>query len=148
VTTQPKLGWWLQLVSSSAFANDELPAVVKKHWGTDLIGASVCEIDWEGTPLPDSISMYGTVEDGPPDLGAMAEAVRPYMEDDEYFVFLYSMNPVLSDDGFQCIVITNNTYLVEHGRAFTEGALKMALTTDQWFRKMARVPDNPRKRKV
>ena len=132
---QPKLGWWLQLVRSSAFENEELPAIVKKNWGTDLVGASVCEIDWEDTPVPESITMYGTVEDGPPDFEDMAESVRSYMNDGEYFVFLYVMAPVISDNGFQCIAFTNNTFLIEHGKLLVERAITTVLTSDRAVRK-------------
>ena len=131
----PRLGWWLRLVQSSAFVNAELPEVVKKHWGTDLIGASMCEIEWNGTPLPGSISMYGTVEDGPPDLEAMASAVRPFMADGEYFAFLMMMDPVLSNDGFRCIVFSNNSFLFERGYVVIETAVNTLLDADKALRR-------------
>ncbi|MBD3856145.1 MAG: hypothetical protein IFK92_06370 [Acidobacteria bacterium] len=125
----PMLGWWAQLVRSSAFDDRLVRDVAMKKWGTDLVGSVNYDIEWLDTPLPSYIMISGTTEDTPPDFDEMANQMQPVMNDGEYFVFMYMMNHVLSNKGVQCIVITSHAVVKVSGAFMIEKAVDMALDT-------------------
>jgi hypothetical protein len=130
----PRLGWWVQLVDCSGFDNDVRMAVLG-NWGRDLVGPSVCEIDWpEDNPMPNMLMMYGVVDDIPPDFDQMAEDVRQFMGDYQYFVFVFMKDTILAKGGLECIVITKHTVLRINGRLLIQSAIDSALAVDERWR--------------
>jgi hypothetical protein len=128
----PRLGWWLQLVDSAAFDEPLIRDIVTEKWGTDLVGACICDIDWPvGNPMPNSIAMYGTAEDTPPDFDMMSEVVRPHMEEGQYFAFVHMKDTVLAKGGIEYIVITKNTVVKVNGQLMIEGAVNSALSYER-----------------
>lgn len=124
----PRLGWWVLLVQSSAFNNSKLRDVVITGWGGGFVGSVVCDIRWDTiTPMPNSISIYGTIEDAPPDFDEMMEKASPYMEDGQYFMFMFMGDPVLFKGGAQCVVISKQTVVRVYGGLLIERAVETAL---------------------
>jgi len=130
----PRLGWWVQLVDCSAFGEDVRMAAVG-NWGRELVGPSVCDLDWpEDNPMPNMVMMYGIADDIPPDFDQMAEAVRPFMGDYQYFAFVFMKDTVLAEGGLECVVITKHTVLRINGRLMIQSAIDSALAVDERWR--------------
>jgi len=138
--TNPRLGWWVQLVECSAF-DDDIRMAVLKGWGSELFNSSICEIDWpESHPMPNQLMMYGTAEDRQPDFNEMAAYVRQRMSATQYFAFVFMKDTLLANGGLECIVITKNTVVRINGQLMITTAIESALNTETFWRTETQTP--------
>ena len=128
--SDPRLGWWVQLVECSAFDADVRTAVLD-NWGRGLSGSSVCTIDWpDSYPMPSQLTMYGTTEDIQPNFDEMACAVKEFMDDTQYFAFIFMKDTVLARGGIECVVFSKNTMLRVNGRVMIQHTIEKALNIE------------------
>jgi len=128
--SDPRLGWWVQLVECSAFDSD-VRAAVLDNWGRELSGSSICTIDWpDGYPIPNQLTMYGTAEDIQPNFDEMACAVKEFMDATQYFAFIFMKDTVLATGGLECVVFSKNTMLRVNGRVMIQHTIEKALNIE------------------
>ena len=132
------LGWWLQLVDSSQFDEPLVRDAAVNNWASNPHGTFVRIVDWpKDNPSPLRVNIYGTREDIPPDLDDMAEAVRPYMLDGQYFMFAFMQDAALSPDGIKFIVFTKRVLLKVSGSVSIESVVNEALVHDKMAIRLA-----------
>lgn len=125
---EKRLGWWIQLVESTVSDNNMLRDMFVDCWADTSDGNGIAEVNWpENDMMPISASVYGAVEDSPPDFDEFARAIQPYMEAGQYFVFIHALHTSLSNNGVECVVITDNAVLKLGGKFMIQKAIDVAL---------------------
>lgn len=129
---EKKLGWWIQLVESTVCDNSMLRDIFVDCWPDTSDGNGIAEVNWpENDMMPISASVYGAVEDSPLDFEEFARAIQPYMEVGQCFVFMHMMHAGLSNNGADCVVITDTAVLRLDGKFMINRARDVALLVQE-----------------